>query len=280
MRLAAFALLLLAPVVAEGQRWRTVEVARQIRDSAEHVVKVRYGAGVLSLTPGDGSLLFDMSMRYDEEHTEAVHLYDAEGRNITLGISGLNVSLGRRGTSRGRAGEMKVALSPAVPMALTVELSAGRGEVELGGMALRSLRLESNAAETKAAFSRRNSERMERIEVDASAGSVRVSGVPNANTPTVRVNGSVAAIVLDFSGRWTESVAVEARMSVGSLTLRVPEHVGVRVEGRRSMSRVSHGGTLESRGRDLVSPNWESASHRLTVFYDATLSSLRVERVR
>jgi hypothetical protein len=280
MRLAAVGLLLLAPAVAEGQRWRTVEVARQIRDSAEHVVKVRYGAGVLSLIPGDGPLLFDMSMRYDEEQSEAVHLYDAEGRNITLGISGVNVSLGRRGMNRDRAGEMRVALSPAVPLALTVELSAGRGEAELGGMSLRSLKLESNAAETKAAFSRRNTERMSRLEIDASAGSVRVTGVPNANTSTVRVNGSVAAIVLDFTGRWTESMAVDANMSVGSLTLRVPEHVGIRVEGRRSLSRVSHGGTLVSRGRDLVSDNWENAQHRLTVRYDATLSSLRVERVR
>lgn len=45
---------------AGAQTWRTLDVSRQLRDSSEHHVRVRYAAGRFSLRPTSDPVLFSM----------------------------------------------------------------------------------------------------------------------------------------------------------------------------------------------------------------------------
>jgi hypothetical protein len=271
------ALVLMLPAIAEAQRWRTMEVARQLRDSAEHTVRVRYGAGRLTLTPAVQPVLFDMSLRYDEERSEPVHRYDAEDRSLTVGASDV---AGRGAGGRRGGSELRLALSPAVPIDLDVDLGAGRGEVELGGLSLRSLRLQSNAAETRVRFSRANLDRLRNFDIEAAAGAIRVNDGINARASTIAVRSRVGGVDLDLSGDWTESITIDADLAVGSLKIRVPEDVGVRVQGRRTLTRIEHGGSLQAVDGALVSDNWEDAAHRLDIRLSSRIGSLEIIRVR
>ena len=59
--------------VAQAQTWRTLDVSRQLRDTTEHRIKVRYGAGTFSLRPTTDPVLFSMQLRYDEERSRPLH---------------------------------------------------------------------------------------------------------------------------------------------------------------------------------------------------------------
>jgi hypothetical protein len=283
-RTVLLAALLLAPAAAQAQSWRTVEVSRQLRDTSEHHVRVRYGAGTMTVVPAEQAVLFSMALRYDEERSDPVHDYDPETRALTLGLTNMNVAnvgFGRRSRREGReGGDLRVALSPSVPLDLELDLSAGRGDVELGGMSIRNLRIQSNAAETTVRFSRRNLDRIRTLDIEASAGMVKVERAANGNASVIGVRGRVGSVELDLTGEWTQSVTIDADLAVGSLRIRVPWDVGVSVQGRRVLTRLDHGGTLVERDGAMVSENLDEAEHQMSVRVNSSLGSVKVERVR
>ncbi|HEX4469879.1 MAG TPA: hypothetical protein VH080_10100, partial [Gemmatimonadaceae bacterium] len=49
-----------------AQTWRTVESTRGLRDSVQHSVRVRYGAGRIDVGSTNAPVLYTMTLRYDE----------------------------------------------------------------------------------------------------------------------------------------------------------------------------------------------------------------------
>jgi hypothetical protein len=83
MRAAALiAIALCAPLlVASAQddpQWRSLDVSRQLRDSAPQRIKVQYDAGRVDVRSTDAPLLYAMHLRYDELRAVPLHRYDAE----------------------------------------------------------------------------------------------------------------------------------------------------------------------------------------------------------
>lgn len=275
--LAALALLAI-PAVAGAQEWRTIESSRQLRDTADHYVKVQYGAGRLDLRPTSAPLLYSMRLRYDEEIGTPVSRYDAAARELTVGIPRQTVKWGRNMDLDERtSGEMRLELSRQVPMDLDVSLGAARGDLVLGGLALRSLRLDAGAAETDVSFDAPNPVRMRTLDLKAGAASFKATSLANANAATMRVKGGVGNLDLDFGGSWTQDIDLDADFSLGKLTLRVPRDVGLRVDLDRFLVSFEREG-MTKRGGAWYSDNWDRAKHRLSVKVDAAFGSVEVER--
>src|SRR6266545_6461017 len=105
------AVLTLAIAATSGaQTWRNLDVSRQLRDTTEHRIKVKYAAGKFSMRPTSEPVLFSMQLRYDEERTHPVHDYDAESRSATLGVDGQIVRWTRH-VNDNEVGEMRLGLS-------------------------------------------------------------------------------------------------------------------------------------------------------------------------
>jgi hypothetical protein len=64
-------------------------------------------------------------------------------------------------------------------------------------------------------------------------------------------------------------------MGLGSLTLRVPRGLGLRVQKQGFLAGFDSEG-LVKRGDVYFSENWEAANRRLTVRLQAALGSIRV----
>jgi hypothetical protein len=273
--LAAAVLLAAATSTAGAQQWRTVDVSRQLRDTSAHDVRIRYGIGTLAVRPTADPLLFAMHLRYDEESVAPVHQYDADSRTLTLGVSDASVRIG--GGKRRSEGELRLALSRQVPMNLDVELGAAMARLDLGGLAVRELHLESGAAESKVDFAAPNPERMHLLDVSAGAASVELTGLANANVARVRVRGGAGSVRLDFAGTLERDVTVDAEMALGSVEIRVPRDAGVRVEVSRFLAGFDHPG-LEKRGDAWYSANWDTAPRRMRLGVKTVFGSIRITR--
>lgn len=272
--LAALAFAL--PAGLGAQQWRTVDVSRQLRDSSVHDVRIRYGAGSLAVGPTDDPVLFAMHMRYDEESVTPIHEYDPEERSLTLGMSDASIRLAR--SSRGDShGELRVALSPRVPMTLDLDVGAAAAILDLGGLALREVKLETGASDSKVRFATPNPTRMRMFRISAGAASLDVSGLANANVDEVRVSGGVGSVVLDFGGPIMRDVDLETEMALGTVTVRVPRDAGVRVQLSRFIAGFDHFG-LEKRGDAWYSDNWDRAAHRVTISAKTVFGSVSVVR--
>ncbi|MHB1071820.1 MAG: hypothetical protein ACYC3Q_03250 [Gemmatimonadaceae bacterium] len=277
--LAAVALLALTAAPPAGaQEWRTIESSRQLRDTSVHHVKVQYGVGTLDVRPTPRPVLYRMRLRYDEEMGTPVSHYDADARQLTVGIPRQTVKWGRNVDLDERTkGEMRLELSQRVPMDLEISLGAAKGELNLGGLSLRSLHLEAGAAETNVHFDAFNPARMRTLELSAGAASFKATGLANANAASIRTTGGVGNVDLDFDGAWTQDIDLDADFSLGKLGMRVPSDVGVRVEMDRFLVSF-RGDGMTRRGGAWYTENWESAAHRLTVRVHAALGAVEVER--
>ena len=275
-RLAALAavgvsLALAAPATA--QSWRTVSSARQVWDQAPVDVQIRYGAGELHVLPAEEPLLYEMEMRYDERYFTPLTEFDADRRTLELGLRSLER---RRGINLEEGSRARFALTQQLPLDLALEFGAGEAELELGGLSLRRLAISTGASETTVRIDQPNPVESEEVSIEAGAAELEVYGLGNARTRRIRFQGGVGSTLLDFGGAWDRDAEASVQMGIGSVTLRFPRHLGVRMV-RNSFLTSLDAPRMTKRGNSYYSDNWDSATHRLTVHVNAALGSIEVE---
>lgn len=264
---------LAAPV--EAQSWRTVTSARQAWDKMPLDVKVEYGAGELRLEPATAPLLYQLEMRYDEDAFSPITDYDAEARRLRLGVrshdrrGGVNLDEGSRAT---------LALARDVPLTLDLEFGAGQADLDLGGMSLRRLNLSTGASETHIRFGSPNAIPAEAINIEAGAAEVEVVGLGNARAARYTFQGGVGSTLLDFTGTWSADAHASVKMGIGSIRLRFPRGLGVRLNKSSFLTSFDSEG-LVKRGSSYYSPDWDTARHRLSIDVEAAFGSVEVEWV-
>lgn len=261
---------------ALAQSWRTVESVRQLRDSGEHRVRVRYGAGRIDVAATSSPVLYAMTLRYDESTSSPLHSYDSAARVLTLGVNGQSDRFSRNLGDKSK-GEMRLSLSRSVPVDLSLALGATKATLDLGGLDLTALQLESGASETVIDFSTPNRGRMRTLDVDVGAASFEARNLANANVPKVRIHGGVGGVELDFGGQWQQDMDVNVDLALGKLTLHVPRDVGVRVEVEKFLASFDEQG-LVKRGDAYYSDNWDRAKYHLRLRAETTFGGIELDR--
>ena len=274
------ALLALSAPAAQAQDWRTTTIMRQVTNEQALDVEIGYGAGRLNIEPAEGRMLYQASLRYDARGFQPVADY-SNGR-LRLGVDGNdNLHLPHDEDGDHEGGNMTVRLGRGVPLDLDFEFGAAMAEIELGGLSVRTLDISTGASETRVDFSRPNAIVADRIEFDVGAAQFTATGLGNANVREVRLNGGVAEMTLDFSGDWRGNTHLEADFGLGSLTIRVPRDVGVRV--RKETLLASFEAPRMSRrdgGSDdgvYFSDNWNQAQRRLTIDIDGAFGDIVID---
>jgi hypothetical protein len=270
---------LLAPLALPGQQWRTIESARQLADSQPLKVSLTYGAGKLEVAPSeDHGLLYQMRIRYDEQSMDAVHEYDASQHRLQLGLDRANVGWKTLRTAKGeRGGSMSVELSPAVPMDLDVSVGGAEATLELGGLKVRSLKMQSGMAGAKVSFDDPNLVPMDRMTIEVGMGGIALSGLGNANVGEIAVHGAMGGVELDFGESVMRDVKIDAAFALGGLQVAVPADVGVMFQGDLKAAKFDRGIGFTRMGDAWYSMNWKDTSHHITIVGSSTLSSVRVQ---
>lgn len=192
-------------------------------DSVE--VDVRFGAGSLTISAGDGEALFDGQFAYNVRAWEPEVRYQDGELSIQQDRSE-SIPL----TDRGIRNEWDLTFSPNVPLEINLRMAAGEGSLDLTGLQLEELDLDMGAGGLEVRFDDPNRHEMRRLTVDAGAGELHVSGIGHAGPERVRVQGGAGDVRLDFTGAWRDSSEVDVTAGVGQVTLLLPSDVGVRVE--------------------------------------------------
>ncbi len=273
--LVALTALVALPALAAGQDWRNVTMSRQASGEDELDVRVRYGAGHFKVSATDGSLLYRMQLRYDEERFEPRADYD-RGR-LTLGVEqiGRSFRMGRDGSG----GELDLQLARGVPMRLDLEFGAVRADIDLGGLSLLELDLSTGASESIVDISEPNPLSMRTASFAVGAADFEVRNLGNLNAERIEVDAGVGAVALWFTGEWSRDARASIDMGLGSLELHFPEDLGVRIHKDSFLTSFDSEG-LVKRGDAYYSLNWEEAERKIYVDVDAAFGSVRVLWVR
>ena len=279
--LVAFVLLLTAfpPSRLPAQSWRTITSARQLHGETDARVHVQYGAGRFRLSPGTQGELYRMELRYDEDKFIPLREYDVATGALNLGVrsrdgQGMHVSLGDRRRD-GPTPSLDIDLNPDIPLSLDMELGAVEADVELGGLALRSVSYRTGASETQLRFSRPNPIACDELVMEAGAAEFHADYLANANCARLSFRGGVGEVTLGFGGNWRRPLTADVNVGIGSLHLQLPREVGVAVRLNRFLASFDAAG-FEKRGNMYYSANYNSARYRLTLNVNASLGGVDV----
>ena len=259
------------------QSWRTASATRSRPGADSLRLRVNVTGGSLRVSPADDAELYDYSMRYDAARYKVERRFDSASHTLSLRLEG-----GRplRGPSRDSKEHARLALGLArgVPLDVALRLGAVEADLDLGGLAVDQLNVESAASATGLRFATPNPRRMRSLRFDVGAASIEASGVGNANVEHIDVECGAGALTLDFSGAWAADVDARLRVRLGAVTLRVPRDVGVRARVDVTLGTFEHDGFREQDGVQY-SANWEGARRRLTIDASMLVGTLEIERI-
>ena len=91
-------------------------------------------------------------------------------------------------------------------------------------------------------------------------------------------SGAIGGVLLDFSGEWERDASATVKMGVGELKIRVPRDLGVRIE-RKSFLIALDAEDFVRVDDAYISPNFDTAGHRLVIRLEAALGSVEIERI-
>ncbi|MEJ2540835.1 MAG: hypothetical protein P8188_12835 [Gemmatimonadota bacterium] len=271
--MGALALLAATPGTGWGQDWETLSASRRQGDVSRFDVRVRYGAGSFQVRPAESGVLYDVELRYDAEQFDPV----AEYRNGRLEVG--TDTHGRNTNVKDSGGEMVLQLARDVETDLVLEFGAVRANLDLGGMALSSLDLETGASESTVDFSAPNQIRMRSAEMQVGAAAFTANNLGNLNADRLEFSAGVGEVVLDFGGEWVRDLEVDLSMGLGSLELHIPQEIGVRMDKDSFLTSLDAPAMVKD-GDSYYSENWDDAEHRLRIDIDAAFGSIRVVRTR
>lgn len=274
VRAGALALVMVAlPAHRAGaQSWRSFDVSRQLADTTPVLVRLEYEIGTISVRPATGGLLYGAHLRYDAERATPHYEFTPTTRTLRLGVERRSGATARNGD----AGELRVELTRRAPIDLELRLGAVEAELDLGGIRLDHLKVESGASEASVRFDAPNPERMRALTFAVGAASLRATRLANANADQIRVQAGVGSVDLDFGGQWSRDVELTLEMALGGATIRVPRDVAIQVDATRRLAGFELPG-LVKQGDGWVSPNWATARYHLRIHGRMSVGKLTVE---
>ncbi len=259
-----------------AQEMRRFSVERQTHGESQLGVTISLAAGGLRLAPGSDDFLYRMELLYDARRFVPRSSYDAATGHVTLGLKSIGSGGLRVSSAKQLDQTATVWLNPGRDLALNAELDAVNAQLELGGLRLASLTLKNGGSRTVVRFSTPNAIRCSQADLRAGATEFKVLGLGNSRCDVVRFYGGIGAVTLDFHGSWNNDMRLEATMAAGSLVLRLPSELGVRLTSDNFLSLMDQPGMVKSDDAWL-SENYDGATRHLDVYLKTSLGGVSIE---
>jgi hypothetical protein len=207
-----------------------------------------FGAGTFDLAPGADNALVSGTATYNVMDFKPKTTINGNSVQIKTGNLEINGIPSFRGNQK-NAWDLKLGDTP---LQLTINAGAYKGNFELGGLALKYLKIGDGASDVKVNFSEANKVEMNSLRYETGASTVSLSGLANANFSSMTFKGGAGTYTLDFSGELQRDADVSIESGVSTVTVSVPEGVSARLSFKGGLTNVHTRGSWEQSGRDYV----------------------------
>jgi len=209
-----------------------------------------FGAGKLNLEPGATGALVTGTASYNiEDFKPKVSSSAGEVRIETgdLKIEGIpNFSKNVENNWELKLGDS--------PMQLAITAGAYQGDLELGGLALKSLEINDGAADVRLKFSEANQVEMDTLRYITGASNIKISGLANANFASMIFRSGAGDYTLDFSGSLQRDAVVTIESGISQVVIIVPDGTSAKVIFNGGLTSVSKSGQWSQSGNTYTQP--------------------------
>ena len=230
-----------------------------------------FGAGEIRVAPGAQGTLVQGTATYNVKDLKpevTIVGNDVSLQSGDLQISGIPLRFGKDFKN---AWDLKLGNAP---LDLTINAGAYKGEFDLGGLAIQSLRMSDGAADVHLGFSAPNLGEMDTLRYDTGASKVELTGLANANFETLVFKGGAGQYTLDFSGELKRDATVTIDSGLSSLTVVVPDGVSTRVFVDGGLANVDLSGGWDKSGNEYT---LDGEGPRLTINVNIGAGSLSLK---
>jgi len=194
---------------------------------------VRGTTGILNLTVGEdeGSLHQPLASTHratsnlsligsgNNRYSDAGEVYHiGDGRDYSYAVSRASYAPSNTST--------RLFLTKKLPLALDAEMGFGESELDLSGLWLQDLNLETGANQARVFVRSPNPGSMEKCSVSAGVGEFTMEGIGFLNTSKFDFNGGFGMYNLNFGGKLKKNLEANVSVGLGKLSVRVPPTSG------------------------------------------------------
>ena len=171
-----------------------------------------------------------------------------------------------------------ISISRDQPSVLDVEFGLGSGSAEFGGLNLEELKFATGLSDVELNFSSPCSGTARTVELATGLGSMEVRGLSNLRMGHLQFAGGLGSAMLDFSGSYRQDLAVELDVGMGSLDLKIPENMGVKIRHDDNFLSSHEFDRLERTSSDTwYSTNWRDGPGNLSFQLSVGMGSVDLE---
>ncbi len=178
------------------------------------------------------------------------------------------------------AGELDVELPTGGELELDFRLKAGEIEMQLGGLRIRDLSLETVAGEVNLDFDEPNQITMTNLLLNTKIGESNFRRLGNARFRNAGIDGGIGELTIDFSGDMLKEAVAEVDLDIGETTIILPRKSGIRLAVSKFMflSHFNMPDYLRKEGRYYYSENYDDAEQTFQLRISAGVGECRIER--
>jgi hypothetical protein len=217
---------------------RTVDVVADAQSDPSQPanVDIKLSAGTLHLSPG-GAHIVGGAVKSNVSSLDPKIEAGGDHVTITQGAAGTNASQ----WGNDLVADWRLTLGPS-PIALSVETGAGGAELELGGLALKSLRVHSGAGPIQAGWGQPNALTADTLDIETGAGTIVLTDVARFGASKLRVHAGVGSIDMSLGNKVDRDVSIDVEASAGAVTIKIPANVTARAIVQRGVGGVTSEG--------------------------------------
>lgn len=120
--------------------------------------------------------------------------------------------------------------------AVNLAMNTGSSFINLTGIPVQKLQIDSIASRVHVAFYGPNPIRMDDMGLEMKASDVRLTGIGNANSRSLVVSAVSGRVLIDFSGKPSLPMSVIMNGRMSTATLKIPKYVRCRIHMANQMA--------------------------------------------
>lgn len=225
----ALAAIVTIPAASQGTRHEEISLGNE----REISVTIDVSFGTVIIEPGETNkvLVADFTAPRNEDSDEFHIKYSTHGDRGNLVIKSKDRSRFWRDTDDENIDDRvwTLRLSDAVPMDLRIELGAGKGELDLSGLKIRTLKISSGASSVEMFCDKPNPIGAESIVIESGVSKFTATNLANMNFEKLKFAGGVGSYKLDFGGKLRRNADARVEVGLGAITINIPRETHVQL---------------------------------------------------
>ncbi len=276
------ACLALSPAHAEQKRL----VKDIAADGAKRLVlDLQVGAAELNLTSHKGPPLVRMNILYMAPDAPKIN-YSRSGGDGNLSVrsnneDGNGFSILGKQKNQAVKNNWSISLSRDLPCVIHVEFGLGSGSADFGGLNIEELKFATGLSDVELNFSSPCAGQARVVELVTGLGSMEVRGLSNLKMGSMIFAGGLGSAMLEFGGAFRQYVNVSLDVGMGSLDLRIPENMGVKIRHDDNFLSSHEFDRLQRTSNNTwYSKNWREGPGNLSFQMSVGMGSVDLEWIK